>query len=348
MVNFPSEIWLRIFCFLDVNGTKQEKNYGQLLRICKAAYYAGLRVIYYYPKINARNYASFFYAITHRPYGIFVHHLNLVNATYTAKASMTSRMLRLCSKNLISFYSPQSGIGFTAFRALSQCTKLEILDLSVLTLKADLFYLFEGVKDLKKLHSIIFPPISQVSMRSINCWPTSLKSVSLSGGFTDEFLSESLFPSSIRRLGISHCPFVTDTGILMFLSRIGHQLSSLSISFPMPQLSRRGLDSVLLLCPNLKKLSISVNYITSDFISAIPEEGHGLEILDLTFSGNLISGIELLKPDNLSSALVDEKLQSLKRLRWSIQLGWREQSDEVQDLVELMNDQGGEAFVAFQ
>lgn len=345
MQSFPPEIWHHIFDHLISFDKFETKNFGGLLRICRSSYVGGLHAIYYFPKLNPRNYHKFVDTISRKPTRKLVHHISLNNVSYASKASITSRLLRRCATNLETFSGPQSGLGFTALRAFSQCQKLKKIDLSILSEKIDLQYLFGGIQHLKHLEYIILPYLSIPAPMCTECWPSSLTFVGFSGGLTDDFLAESVFPPSLKSINITQCPLLTDAGIFSLLSKIGPNLSSVCVQYPMPELSRSGLDCIFQLCPNATTISIPANYITSTAFESIPESGHNVRSLEITYSGSLLTNISLIKADDLVGALVDGKLPNLHRLQWSIRLGWREESQDVQDLLELIDDQDGEVFI---
>ncbi len=80
------------------------------------------------------------------------------------------------------------------------------------------------------------------------------------------------FPETLRGLTIEHCPLAKGFALVHLLRtavRPLRGLESLKIRY-MPRLSSRALDDVLFLLPQLKTLSVSVDYITP----AIFDEGH--------------------------------------------------------------------------
>ncbi|WBW72676.1 F-box protein Pof5 [Schizosaccharomyces osmophilus] len=348
MLNLPTEIWLRIFENLVCWNPYEAKNNGALLRICRNAFSGGLPVIYFFPKLNAKNYAKFFNTISETDFGKLVHHINLTNISYTSKASITSRLLRRCAENLESFSGPQTGLGFTALRALSNCTRLKKIDLSVLSERIDLQYLFAGIRNLQYLEYIDFPALSKFSPGHNECWPPSLVHIGFAGAITDGFVAQSSFPPSLKSVCITNCPQLTDTGLFTLLSKVGEIVTSVTIQYPMAELSRNALDCVFQLCPYASVVSVPANYITSNLFESLSESetSHKVEHLEISYSGGLLTTISLVKADDIVSALADGKLPQLRRLQYSIRLGWKEESEDVQDLVDLIDDQGGEVFVS--
>jgi len=178
----------------------------------------------------------------------------------------------------------------------------------------------------------------------------------LSGGIDAHFLHGVVaFPETLRGLTIEHCPLAKGFALVHLLRtavRPLRGLESLKIRY-MPRLSSRALDDVLFLLPQLKKLSVSVDYITpaifdeghyshlakeplNTFVHTPPafiddeevEAGgapslqhHALHTLELTSSGN--TGIEdKISPIDILIAMDDGCLPNLRRVRVVKSLHW--------------------------
>lgn len=142
---------------------------------------------------------------------------------------------------------------------------------------------------------------------------------------------------TLRELQISHCPFARDASIRNLLNRLSQQLTSLSIGYGIPCLPYNALDKIFVMCPNLTKLLVAVDYISCHmFDEENTPAGHPLRRLDLESSGNL--GVEhKVTPDEVFIAVAEERLSELRIVRVSKRLGWmsRNRSNMV-DMVDLL------------
>lgn len=308
-----------------------------LLFINSQWYNATLSHMYSRPTLTSKNFAQFVEAITRdRRLGSFVTDLDLVDIAQMGKNSMTARLLRRCSPRLERFIAPQGHFGFSPVLALGSCHRLKVLDLRLVTEMVDLPKLLATISTFPFLEAMSFP---RSSIRCDDCsklkWPPNLKSLHLAGGISGDFLAVTNFPPTLRDLTMAHCPFVTTESLLIFLSRIGHQLRTLGLFYPMPLLSATALDTVLIMCPFVVSLRLSVDYASSRLLD-VPD--HPLRNLSIASSG-MMGHANKLRPSDL--LLATEHLTQLTRLSVSFQLGWNPQSDSLNALIEILNERGG-------
>ena len=74
--------------------------------------------------------------------------------------------------------------------------------------------------------------------------------------------------SSDYTIEFAHCPSISDLGFRQILYRIGANLKTLKVQYPMPGLKKNSLDQVFVYCPNLRVLEISVDYVSSMFLTS--------------------------------------------------------------------------------
>lgn len=96
----------------------------------------------------------------------------------------------------------------------------------------------------------------------------------------------------------------------------------------------------MILCPNLTFFKGFVDYFTQEMFQNIPE-AHPLETLVLDSAGGLLDRRNKISPDDLSLAIVEGRLSHLRQVRWSLQVGWRSERSDVQDLGDLLADADG-------
>ncbi len=203
-----------------------------------------------------------------------VRSLDLANIVQAGKNSNITKILRRCSPSLTEIVAPQTSFGLTSLSILKMCQNLVILDLSLVSETVNLIDLFNSIKGLDFLKVLKFP------RSSINCnlesqvfdeidshekafqWPKNLQHLKISGGITNEFLMDLKFPKTLNTLEFQYCPLLNDYAIYYLLTKVGYNISSLSIIYPMPGLKENSLDLIFKYCPFLVNLDIFVDYIS--------------------------------------------------------------------------------------
>lgn len=320
-----------------------EKNQGHLLYINWPIYHAALPHIYKNPQLSSSNLLKFTNTISARQSawcGDMVEVLNIRKVIHGAKASQMSRLVRRCAKSLREFYAPQVGFAQSAFRAIGLCTNIKVLDLNAVSEKVELSFFLAAIAKAHTLEVINFPRFSKnTDGPLVVAWPPNLKHLWFSGAVNDAMLEHEL-PQSVNSVVFQNCPNVSFAGLLSFLGRIGPQLMSFSALYPLP-LPSNSLDLLLVLAPNLVHFKGYVDYFTHDLFQNIPDD-HPLEMLVLDSAGGLLDRGNKISADDISLAIVNGKLNKLRRVRWSLQVGWRAERLDVQDLQELLDDVGGD------
>lgn len=172
--------------------------------------------------------------------------------------------------------APQASFAMNCFPALSKCYSLRLLDLSLVSDSPPLPDLFKTVAHLENLRTFRLPRSSGFGVHHVFpsfAWPPNLEDLSLSGGIDAHFLHGIVsFPQTLRNLTIEHCPLAKGYAVLHLLRTAVaklERLEGLKVQF-MPRLGAHALDDILTLLPHLKRLSVSVDYVTP----ALFDEGH--------------------------------------------------------------------------
>lgn len=316
-----------------------EKNYGILLHVNWAIHRAALPHIYKAPQITSKNLSAFGETMTSRQcvhYCALVRVLNLQKVIHGAKVSQMSRILRKCSRSLLEFYAPQVGFTQSAFRAIGLLPHIRVLDLSSVSEKVEVTFFLAALAKAETLEMVNFPRFSKNTLGPLKTrWPTHLKHIGLSGAVDDELL-DMKFPSGVDSVVFQHCLSITLPGVLTFLERIGPQLRSFAALYPLA-LPSDAFNNLLSLCPALIYFKGYVDYFTRAFFLSIPDS-HPLETLVLDSAGGLLDRENKINPDDVSLAIVEGKLNRLRKVRWSLQVGWRTEKSDVRDLGDLLAD----------
>lgn len=325
------------------------------LLVNKTFYWLYLPLIYNKPKLDSHNFHMFVESISKpkNKVGQLVKTLDLSMIIQSGKNSYVSKVLRRCSENLEVFIAPQTSFGYAPLISLRGCKKIKVLDLGLVSETVNLSELFHAIQNLKRLTRLSFP------RSSISCneecdesyWPPNLWHLRLSGGISEKFLSDSIFPSTITRLEFAHCPLITEFAMYKMLLKYGENLTHLSVQYPMPGLKDNSLDFLFTYCPNLIFLQVFVDYcskflFSEDLLPKLSGRERPLKTLWIESSGGLGQSSKI-HPDDLTIALMEDRLPCLKNVRVTSKLGWDEQNDDVVDLAALLDDNGGGLYVNY-
>ena len=244
---------------------------------------------------------------------------------HNSSRSLTARLLGRLKGNIEEFVAPQASFAINSFAALSKCTKLRHLDLSLISASISNKLLFQTLKPLQNLETLFFPRSSsqdEEREESAYSWPPRLKALHLAGGIDDFFLRTHLVnaPKSLERLSIQHCSQVYAASLLETLTTLGPQLRYLTIRHPMSKLQTGVLDYIFTLCPSLEAFRISADYISNDIFQLIPDR-HPLQILDFDCSPQAGADVDI-DPVYLYDTVEKGKLPDLRSVRVSARLAW--------------------------
>lgn len=347
---FPFEIFDLIISMMNVDEIKLN-----MLLVCKAWYLICLPRVYHTPMLNSRNFTNFVETVLGDRKKKTCEHivrLDLSTIIQSGKNSYVSKILRRCSKNLISFTAPQTSFGIAPLISLKACQRLKYLDLGLVSETVNLKELFLAIKNFHELTHLSFP------RSSVECegyrefqWPPNLQYLKLSGGISNEFVQETTFPNTISILEFSFCPKITEHSIYTVLAKIGDNLSQLFFHYPMPALKDNSLDHIFRYCSNLRVLQLMIDYcskwVFSEHLFSQLTYPRPLKTLILECSGHLGQAFKI-HPDDLTIAIYEGRLPCLKTVRVSSKLGWETQNDDVDDLVNCFEDKNkGSIYITY-
>lgn len=342
-LTLPVEIIVHILEILLYQNRLKPK----FLRLLKLFYAITLPLIYRRPNLNGNNFFQFVETILGKNnIGNYIRDLDLSSVNQLGKNAFVAKLLKRSRPFLEAFTAPQTSFGLGPLIALRGCEHLKILDLRLVSETLNLEELFYSIRDLKQLTHLLFPR-SSLEIENYNAikWPPKLEFLRVSGGISDDFLIHSDFPTSIRHMEFAHCPKVAHSGFQHLLSKVGTNLKSLRIQFPMPGLQANSLDSVFINCPNLMTLEVTVDYLSrsffdDDLLPTLPYK-RPLRKLFISSSGMLGTN-DKVDPVDLALALSEERLPMLRFVRCTAKLGWDSNSEYVSFIaLELEEREGG-------
>jgi hypothetical protein len=156
-------------------------------------------------------------------------------------------------------------------------------------------------------------------------WPPVLEHLSLSGSVSGQFLWDMLrspdnFPPSLGSLSILHCPGLDHKGVRPLLVNLAEQLTVVELR-DLPAVKHGRFNGVLDWLPNLKSLSVALDYVDERF-GNVPEDwnaGRWREAKPLQTLTLVSSGQTSIDPSRSFTAvdlysMIDERF--LGRLRY--------------------------------
>lgn len=341
----PYEIISHILSFVPHRPTTQSTFWACCL-VSRAWYSASIAFLYARPHLHGGNFSEFVTTvcpsknahIRQSALAVLVRQLDMGELVHNSSRSLTARLLGRLKHNIEAFVAPQASFAINSFAALSKCTQLRHLDLSLISASIPPKLLFQTLLALEDLETLFFPRSSGPQADDAKepyAWPQKLKALHLAGWIDSKFLRTHItnVPPSLERLSIQHCPQVYAEPLLETLSVLGDRLKHLTVRHAMPQLQVGVLDHVLLLCPNLVALRISADYISSAMFYSI-ENGHPLQILDLDCSGTATADVEVA-PAAVYDAVEEGRLPDLRSVRVSARLAWAATERLIHDVADL-------------
>ncbi|KAF5868137.1 putative f-box domain protein [Botrytis fragariae] len=342
----PMEIISQILSYIPNRVDTQYTFYSCAL-VSRLWYSASIAILYERPYLSGSNFNSFVATvcpsknahIRQSALAPLVRRLDMGGLVHNSSRSLTARLLGRLKGNLVEFVAPQASFAINSFPALSKCTHLRYLDLSLISASISTRLLFQTLKTLQELETLLFPRTSNSDQERIDEvyeWPPKLQGLHLAGGVDDHFLRTHLrhVPSTLSRFSIQHCSMVYGPALLETLEHLGPQLQHLTIRHPMNRMGVGALDYVLLMCSSLTAFRISADFITDALFENI-SVGHPLQILDLDCSGTAGTEVDITA-GAVYDAVEEGRLPFLRSVRVSSRLAWNATQSGRQDIIDLV------------
>ncbi|KAI4128008.1 MAG: hypothetical protein LQ347_004354, partial [Umbilicaria vellea] len=209
--------------------------------------------------------------------------------------------------------------------ALSKCTRLLHLDLSLISESLSLSSLFHTLAPLTSLLTLHFPRSSTNDSRTnplSHSWPPCLHTLHISGGLRDaSLLYFCTVPRTLTSLTLSNSPHLSTAFVSPLLKAIGPHLTRLRIADTMPQLRATALDTILPHLPALHHLSAPADLISGAFFLCAGglSPAHPLSVLELGSprqgSRHEEAAAERVRAEQIFRAVDAGGLANLRRVR---------------------------------
>ncbi|KAH7405751.1 hypothetical protein DE146DRAFT_690543 [Phaeosphaeria sp. MPI-PUGE-AT-0046c] len=362
----PDELLLEVLEYIEHWQTKDRQS--TLARFCgvnRQWYDVGVRKLYEAPYLSGRAYEYFVRTvcpsvIAHiKPSSLsgLVKVLDLSYIVHNSNKATTARLLNRTKPSLETFIAPQASFAINCWASLSKCSRLRVLDLSLVSECISYQSLNQTIRQLPQLTELYLPRCSaqyrskETSPLNIR-WPQLLQHLSLSGSVSGQFLWDMLrqkeaFPPTLHSLSILHCPALDHQGIRPLLLNVAETLTTVELR-DLPAVKHGRFNGVLDWCPNVHTLCIALDYIDTRFgnmpIDWTPSrwaESKPLTTLTLVSSGQTsINPARSFTPVDLF-LLIDERF--LGRLRYlnvaqSAEWGMEQDSAELGALEMLVDE----------
>lgn len=198
-VDLPLEIIYQIISYIPRRKENQKTLWACSL-VSRSWYSATIRTLYSRPYIQGRNFQEFVAVICpsknahvrRSQLAEMVKALDMGTLVHDGSKSLTARILGRLKGNLEEFVAPQASFSINCFAALSKCTHLRFLDLSLMSVSISTRVLFHTLRSLQELETLVFPRTSSRENDRDTfayAWPPKLKALYIAGGMPlqDEF-----------------------------------------------------------------------------------------------------------------------------------------------------------------
>ena len=373
-VYLPDEIIIQILSYIaESRHHDAKRTLASCCFLSRRWYDSAVPLLYERPVLSGRNFDLFVRTICpsknvhviRSPLAELVKVLDLSRLVHEGSKSTTARLIGRTKGQLEEFVAPVATFSAHCFPALSKCKHLKLLDLSLVAESPPLPDLFRTFSHLEQLQTLRLPRSSGFGVHhkpSSFGWPTHLQELCLSGGIDAHFLHGIVsFPQTLRHLTIENCPNAKSHAVTYLLKKAVQPLTnlqSLKIAH-MPRISRYALDNVLILLPQLQKLSVSIDYVSEAMFDethyhhnnyAIMAEDptqvdpfqpsmpikHALRTLELTASSLSHTVDDKLQPVDVLIAVSEGAIPKLRQVRVAKELEWDGHAlrDDLEQLVD--------------
>jgi hypothetical protein len=188
----PVEIIIQVASYIPRRASEQKTLWACCLA-SRAWYSATVPLLYERPYLGGGNFQNFATTvcpsknahIRRSQLAGFVRTLDMGELVHDGSKSLTARLLGRLKGNLIEFTAPQASFSINSFAALSKCTQLTFLNLSLMSASVSTKLLFQTLQSLTHLEILFFPRTSIQNHQMDNdgyIWPSALKILHFAGG----------------------------------------------------------------------------------------------------------------------------------------------------------------------
>ncbi|MCJ1390981.1 hypothetical protein MMC18_003842 [Xylographa bjoerkii] len=357
----PMELCLSIVVYIVRGHPRYQSSLFALCLVSHIWYDAAITDLYYAPVLAGRNYQLFVRTlcpsinlhIRRSPVAPLVKILDLSKLVHEGSKSVTGRLLGRVKETLEAFIAPQTSFSVNALPALSKCTLLRQLDLSLISASLPVLDLLRTLSSLNSLDFLALPrcsPIPSPHMLQFQCnlpsLPHSLRHIRFACNLHPAYMP--LFhqvPPQLTGLTITDGPGWYSNPVDKIIQKIDFQITALMLQFRLPKPGFI-LHDKRRIFPALRCLEVSADHLFGGFFSHTHHApGPPLPLTDLTINGGAGAIDKAPTCEFLFNEIMRDNLETqtsepgilfrLRRVRISSVLNWRSTKAARADFNEL-------------
>ncbi|KAI9367182.1 hypothetical protein BJX61DRAFT_547732 [Aspergillus egyptiacus] len=283
-IHLPTEIVLQIMTDVAADEPTRQRTLYACCLVSRQWYSCAIALLYERPRIDSGSAFAKFTKMISPPIGArkskwnlgeFVHKLDLSALVHHSSPSLTARLLGRVKENLEVFFAPRASFASNSLPAISKCTKLRYLDLSLVATPIPFRDLKKSLSNLENLHTLRLPQSTSImdseSDASKNPWPPNLRRLQFSGNFTATAMQSFPWPPSLTSLSLRNCSDLSLPNLSSLISSpdLGHTLKRLTISGQNRHLSPDSINAILAFIPALTFLSVPGDMVDKTFFDLL-------------------------------------------------------------------------------
>ncbi|KAJ0416764.1 hypothetical protein BJY00DRAFT_290802 [Aspergillus carlsbadensis] len=295
-IHLPTEIVVQIVTDVAADESAQTSLFACSL-VSRQWYSCAITLLYENPQINTGNSFTRFTSTICPPIGVrkskwnlgaLVHRLDLSSLVHHSSPSLTARLLGRVKDNLEVFLAPRASFASNSLPSLSKCSKLRLLDLSLVATPMLFKDLKKSLSSLEDLRTLRLPQSTSVmDAESFNIpWPPHIHRLQFSGHFSAAPMRSFPWPPSLTTLTLKNCADLSLANLssLMCSPDLSRTLKRLTISGQNRHLSADSITSILAMVPELSFLSIPGDMVDGTFFELLCHIGlPTLEVLEFGY-----------------------------------------------------------------
>ncbi|PYH95553.1 hypothetical protein BO71DRAFT_482847 [Aspergillus ellipticus CBS 707.79] len=316
-IYLPTEIVVEIISYAAADDARRQPTLHACCLVSRQWYSVAIPYLYERPRLSVGTAFQNFTATISPPIGSrknkinlgnLVRRLDLSGLVYHSSNSLTARLLGRIKENLEVFLAPRISFAVNSLPALSKCTKLRYLDLSLVGDPIPFPNLKKALSGLSKLTTLRLPISTTLTDYSHSAptidWPPNLHRLQLSGQFVSLAIAAFPWPRTLTSLTLKNCTdlSVSNLGSLMSNPRLA-TLKRLVISGFNRNLQPESINAVPVFLPELISLSVPGDLVNDSFFDIISHMHPPLPLETLEFDFPSIDPSISFRTDSLVTAL---------------------------------------------
>ncbi|PWY91048.1 hypothetical protein BO70DRAFT_307552 [Aspergillus heteromorphus CBS 117.55] len=316
-IYLPTEIVVEIVSYAATDDSRRQPTLHACCLVSRQWYSVAIPFLYERPRMSKGAAFQNFTATISPPIGArknkfnlgnLVHKLDLSGLVYHSSNSLTARLLGRIKENLEVFIAPRISFAINSLPALSKCTKLRNLDLSLVNDPIPFSSLKKALSSLHKLTTLRLPLSTTLTdyshLAAAVDWPPNLHRLQLSGHFSALAIATFPWPRTMTSLTLKNCADLSFSNLAGLMS-CPHltTLKRLAISGSNRGLQPESINSIPIFLPWLISLSVPGDLVNDSFFDILSHMHPPLPLEVLEFGLPSIDPSVTFRTDSLVAAL---------------------------------------------